>query len=163
MAKDKERKFAKTLFLQGKTQKEVAKLVGVQEKTVNTWCNAYNWKEERNARYNGGKERVEMLKELIGKLTEERLSIMRDYQDAVKYNEAKKVTELNKKAVSIADEVSKYNKALENLDSENRISLSVYLEVMDSIFKALEADNPKLFINLIDFQEKHISEIANKY
>ncbi len=34
MAKDNERKLAKQLFMQGKSQKEIAILVSVQEKTV---------------------------------------------------------------------------------------------------------------------------------
>ena len=67
-----------------------------------------------------------------------------------------------KRANEIADEVSKYNKTLLTLDKENRISLAVYLDVMESLFKAIQKHSPKLYMELLTFQEEHLSEISSK-
>lgn len=163
MAKDNERLVAKQLFFQGKSQKDISIMINVQEKTVNTWCRKYNWKEERIARVNGNKGRIEGLKNLIGKLTEKRLQLMNEMEKEENEADTQKASELYKRANQIADEISKYNKALENLDSENKISLSTYLEVMDGIFKDIEHEHPQIYMQLLDFQEKHISTIVKKY
>ncbi len=162
MAKDNERRLAKELILQGKNQKEVARLAKVQEKTIGEWVKKYGWREERDARFNSAKSHTESLKTLIGKLTERRLDLIRSMDEAHQVDDSERYDALETKANKLADEVSKYNKALVSLDKENRISLSVYLDVMDSIFKAIQVHNPKLYMELLTFQEQHLTDISLK-
>ncbi len=54
MAKDKEKRLAKELYLQGKSQKEIAMLTGVTEKTISRWVTTGNWKTIRDAKVNTG-------------------------------------------------------------------------------------------------------------
>lgn len=162
MAKDKERRLAKELFLQGKAQKEIARLTKVQEKTIGEWVKKFGWKEERDARFNSAKSHTESLKSLIGKLTQKRLDLMRAMDKAFQDDDTEKYDALQSKANTIADEVSKYNKTLQTLDKENRISLSVYIDVMESIFKAVQVFDAALYMKLLDFQEQHLTDISLK-
>ena len=69
------------------------------------------------------------------------------------------ILELRKQSVNIADETSKWNKALnESYKGNNRITLSIYLEVMDSIFDYLRKWNPDIYNQTIDFQEQLLNE-----
>ena len=162
MAKDKERRLAKELFLQGKTQKEIARLAKVQEKTIGEWVKKFGWREERDARFNSSKTHTGNLKSLIGKLTQKRLDLIRFMDKAEKEDDNEKYESYETKANRIADEISKYNKTLQSLDKENRISLSVYLDVMESIFKAVQVYNPDLYMKLLDFQDEHLTEVSLK-
>lgn len=162
MAKSNERRVAKELFLQGKYQNEIARLVSVQEKTISDWVKKYGWVEERDARFNSAKTQIKALKDLIGKLTEQRLKLVREMEEATNEADSERLSELQKKANTIADEVAKYNKALISLDKNNRISLAVYIDVMDSIFRAVQQYDSKLYMKLLDFQEQHLSDISKK-
>lgn len=162
MAKDKERRLAKELFLQGKTQKEIARMAKVQEKTIGDWVKKFGWREERDARFNSSKSQTESLKSLIGKLTQKRLDLIRSMDKAEKDDDTEKYDACEAKANRIADEISKYNKTLQNLDKENRISLAVYLDVMESIFKAVQEYDSKLYMNFLDFQDEHLTEVSLK-
>ncbi len=162
MAKTQERILAKELFFQFKLQNEIARIVGVQEKTIGDWIRKYGWKKERDARFNGSKNQIQQIKKLIGILTEERISLIREIDDSKHQNNAEETKKLQKRANEIADEVSKYNKTLLTLDKENRISLAVYLDVMESIFKSIQKFNPKTYMELLTFQEEHLSEISLK-
>lgn len=162
MAKDNQRKVAKELFLQGKNQKEIARLVTVQEKTISNWVRKYGWKEERDARMNNSKSQADSLKTLIGKLTDQRISLIKKMETAANEDKLDVYDDLQNKANKIADEVSKYNKALITIDKENRISLTVYLDVMDQVFKAVQVFDMKLYMKLLDFQEQHLTEVSLK-
>jgi hypothetical protein len=48
------------------------------------------------------------------------------------------------------------------MDSENRISLGIYLEVMNDIFKNLEHFDKDVYLKTLDFQESHLSTISIK-
>ena len=163
MAKTQERKAAKEFYMQGKEQKDIARLVGVAEKTICQWVLKYDWKGERDARMNGGKNRINDIKLVIGKLTELRLRLFDDADKADTNGDKEESLALTKKATSIADEISKYNKTLENLDDTNRLSLSTYIEVLHDIFNAIHRKHPKIYMSLLDFQEEHLSHISSKY
>jgi predicted transcriptional regulator len=162
MAKTQERLLAKELFFQFKTQKEIARIVTVQEKTIGDWIKKFGWKNERNARFNGSKNQIGSIKKLIGILTDERIELIKEIDDSKHRSDTEETKKLQKRANEIADEVSKYNKTLLTLDKENRISLAVYLDVMDSLFKAIQKYDAKLYMKLLTFQEEHLSEISLK-
>ena len=162
MAKAEARILAKELFFKFSTQKEIARICKVQEKTIGTWVVKYGWKKERDARFNSGKNQIQQIKSLIGILTEERIALIRKIEEAKIANNTENQKDLQKRANEIADEVSKYNKTLVTLDKENRISLSVYIDVMESIFSSIQRFNPKIYMELLTFQEEHLSEISLK-
>ena len=162
MAKAQERILSKELYFKFKTQKEIARIVGVQEKTIGFWIKKYAWKKERDARFNSGKSQISQIKKLIGKLTDQRIELSRKMDDAILKEEYTKVEEIQQSSNRLADEVSKYNKTLTNLDKENRISLSVYLDVMETVFKGIQVFNPKIYMSLLDFQDEHVIEISEK-
>lgn len=162
MAKAQERILAKELYFKFKIQKEIARIVGVQEKTISDWIKKYAWKKERDARFNSGKSQIAQIKKLISKLTDQRISLTQKMDEAILKDDYTKVEELQQSANRLADEVSKYNKTLINLDKENRISLSVYLDVMESVFKGIQNFNPKIYMSLLDFQDEHVIEISEK-
>lgn len=163
MAKDNERKLAKQLYMNGKLQKEIAITVNVQEKTIGDWVRKYNWKTERDARFGSSKKQVENIKAIISTMAEERLQVHNDLQKAKANSDGEEIERLQKEAATLDDGVSKWNKTLENLDRENKVTLATYIEVLESIFMDLQNFNPKLFLKTLDFQENHLTKIASKY
>lgn len=163
MAKTNQRRLAKELFMKGETQKRIAELVGVQEKTVGTWVAKYGWRQERDARMGSTHNKIQNIKDIIETLSEDRLRVQREMQKAKDKKNLDKLEKLQKEAAQIDDGVSKWNKALESLDKNNRISLSIYLEVMDRIFKAMQKYNTKLFLTTVEFQEQHLTDISSQY
>ncbi|MRG45508.1 hypothetical protein GFS24_10300 [Chitinophaga sp. SYP-B3965] len=163
MGKDKERSIAWKMFVvQGKTQKEIAITLRLQEKTVGQWVNKHGWKAERNARQNSLAERSENIKKVISNITEQRLKLEEDRKAAIVDGNKELEYELDKQAVVIADEISKWNKALLSLDKDNRITLDTYLEIMDDVFKALGHFDNALYLKTLDFQEQHIQTMSLK-
>lgn len=166
MAKDDEKRIARIMYVeQGKTAKDIAALKLATEKTIGKWVDEGNWKDLRTDYLNSPNRRAKDIKDLIGSLTKRRLSneaklnLLNENSDA---NE-EEITELHRSNISIADEVSKWNKTLENLDKENKISLGVHLNVMEEIFQHLQSHDPQLYLQTVEFQEIYIRQLANRY
>ncbi len=161
--KKNEHRTAKVLYIeQGKTAKEIAELLGVTEKTVGEWVRKDNWKRERDARMASPANRITNIQNIIGDLSEQRLQFNRELQAAEKAGDTETVKELRANVSKIDDAVSKWNKTLETINKESKVSLTTYLYVMEDIFKHLNHYDPKLFVNTLDFQEAHIQYISNK-
>jgi hypothetical protein len=162
MAKDKERRTARILYVeQGKTAREVSDLVGVAEKTIGDWVEKGAWKEERTARQASPAKRSDNIKLIITNLSEDRLRLDRNIKDAEALgSNPESLQSLREEISRIDDAVSKWNKTLENIESENRISLSTYLNVMDQIFKSLQVYDPKLYMSTVEFQDEHVHKIC---
>ncbi|CAA0228933.1 terminase gpP N-terminus-related DNA-binding protein [Tenacibaculum maritimum] len=160
MAKNEERIKAKELFLLGKNQNEIAAALNVQPKTIGQWVKKYGWKNERDARLGSSKSQIQNIKAIISGLAEDRIALSNTIKKAKEDGDKELIQESQKEISKIDNAAAYWNKALTNLDKENRISLSVYLEVMDDIFKALQKHNPKLFMKTIEFQEQHLSNIS---
>jgi len=164
MAKERERKTAHILYVeQKKTAAEVAGLVGVSEKTMSAWVIKYHWKTERDARNTSPYKRIENIENIITDLAAERIVLGRQLVVAEKEANKELVEETRKNISKIDDAVSKWNKTLRDINKEAKIPLATYLEVMQSIFEALQHYNPKLFMQTLDFQEKHIHDASIKY
>ena len=162
MAKENERKLAKQLFIQGKNQKEIAVVVNVRESTVSSWVAKYGWKAERDARLGSSKNQLRNIKSIISSLAEQRIELQNELK-AAKYIGDKELTQDKQKEIQTVDNGAAYwNKILINIDKENRVSLSVYLDVMDALFKALQEYNPKLYMKTLEFQEEHLSDVSIK-
>lgn len=145
---------------EGKTLKEIHEKTGVSMTSLSRWNGEHKWKSRRSAYVNSSKQRVENIKEIISNITEQQLEVFKELKKAGDNRELK--TELNSELVKLSDQVSKWTKALEKLETENKVSLSTYLEVMDDIFKHLNLHDPKLFAKTIEFQQEHLYTIANK-
>lgn len=161
MAKEKERKTAHILFVeQNKSQKDIAQLLGVTEKTVSDWVNKNGWKEEQTARNASPARRINNIKAIITGLSEERIELSTQVRAAEQDGDEKTANSIRERISKIDDAVSKWNKTLENIDRENQITLSIYLEVMDRIFNALRLYDTKLYMNTVEFQEQHLHRIT---
>lgn len=166
MAKTKEKITAHNLFVQqSKSQKEIAIILKVTEKTVGRWVKEENWKAERNARFNGTKQRTERIKEVISSLTDDHLNVLKQIKEIEsKTDKASKetVAKLRKQSSALSQDIAMQTKALERIDKEYKISLSTYLEVMDDIFEHLREYDKELYLRTLDFQNQHIQHIAQK-
>ena len=163
MAKDKERQIAQDYFVnQGLSAKQIADKGLATEKTIGKWIVKYGWKKLRDAKMNSTSNRLDRINEVTDQLAEQRLQLFKEIEEAKEKGDQKLAMDLQRQAVQIDDSISKWNKRAENVDKENRISLSVYLEVMEDIFNHLQMHNSELFLKTIDFQEEHINTISNR-
>ena len=173
MAKEIEKKSARILFIeQGKSSEEIAGQLGVNKRTVDRWATEGEWRKIRDAKANSGKERIERTQLVVDSLTDRRLQVI----EQIKENESELKTadkeqkttlqmellDLRKECATIDDAIAKWNKRIENLIKGTKITLSMYIEVMESIFEALRLKDEKLYILTLDFQEEHLNEVANK-
>lgn len=157
MAKNKERQNAYIMFVTDfKTQKEIADIIGVTEKTIGDWVKKGNWKAERDARMNSHKTQTQTIRDLISDLTEEAQSLIEEIKEAEMEGEKAKIIELKKQRLCISQEVANYNKALEKIDKDNKFTLSTYIDVQEDIFAALKEYDANLYLKTIDFQRQHI-------
>ncbi len=181
MSKETEQKIAKELYTnQNKTPEEIAHKTGVTLRTVQRWIKDGNWKKLRDAKANGSPQRIERTQLVVDSLTDRRIQLIKDETKARKeleeleelgdYEELKeekailrvKVETLRAEAASIDDAISKWNKRIENLNKEGKITLSIYMEVMERIFEALRLYNEPLYMQTLDFQENHLEDVAAK-
>lgn len=148
----------------GKTRKEIAAQLKVSAVTLGNWCKDGNWKSERDTRLNSSRNRIENIRSIISCLSEQKLQLITGIARAEAAGDKETVIELRRRSDSLADEVSKWNKSLQGMMSEEkrRINLSVYLDVMESIFKHLQVFEPELFSRTLDFQEAHIVKITKE-
>lgn len=163
MAKDKERKLAKKLYMQGKTGKDIANIVNVEPKTISNWAIKYGWKAEREARVNSTTTEVTNLRTILSDITEKKIENMRDIELARKSKDQDKLDELYGVQRRIADEYSKWNKRLREIEGQDKVELATYIHVMEELFKAIQKYDPKLFMKLLDFQEQHLEDISLKF
>lgn len=168
MARSKEyykklRKEAHDLYVNdGLSNKEISERLKVSEKSVSKWINDNEglWKEERRAAVVNSKQQAGNIKEIIRMLAEDKLDILQRIDEAEKEGDKELVMELRKQAASLDNSVNAWGKQMENMNKENRITLSVYLEVMDRVFDAMKTANPHLYYESIDFQEAHIYDVS---
>lgn len=159
------RQEARDLFVnKGKTQKEIAALLKVSSVTLVNWCKDGNWKSERDSRLNSASNRMENIRSIITCLSEQKLQVIADIVRAEAAGDREVVFELRRRSDGIADEVSKWNKSLQGMmDGEKRrITLSVYLDVMESVFKHMQLFDPALFASTLDFQEAHVVKVTKE-
>ena len=173
VAKEIEKKSARILFIeQGKSSEEIAQQLSVNKRTVDRWAVEGEWRKIRDAKANSGKERIERTQLVVDSLTDRRLQII----EQIKEKEAEvkladkegaatlqyELLELRKECASIDDAIAKWNKRIENLIKGTKVTLSMYIEVMEGIFEALRLKDEKLYILTLDFQEEHLHEVANR-
>lgn len=163
MAKEKEKRIAFDYYTsQGLTAKEIADMLSVTEKTVGEWVEKGNWKAVRDAKVNGATKRSTNIKELISELTDQQLDLVIEIKQAKAQGDKEMVISLRQQSAALSQEVAIQTKALERMDTDNKISLSSYLDVMNDIFKNLEHYDKDVYLKTLDFQESHLSTISIK-
>ena len=164
MAKEKEKGVAKKLFVElGKSQKEIAEDLGVTQKTIGEWVSSGNWKAERSAMINSGKERAEKFKAVLEDLADEQLMFSQQIKEAEASGDFSKAAAIRQQASKNADQVGKYQKALEKLDKESKISLGTRIEIQEEIFNELQQYDKTLYLKTLDFQKYYLQVIAHNH
>lgn len=164
MAKAKEKEVAKKLFVDlGKNQKEIAADLGVTAKTVGEWVHAGNWRAERSAHINNSKNRAEKFKSVLEDFADRQLMLAEQIKDAEANLEFDKAALLKKEAASVADQVGKYQKALEKLDKDSKISLSTRLECMEEMFSEFQGYDKALYMKTLDFQKHYLQHLTHNF
>ena len=162
--KERERKTARILYVeQGRTAKDIAELINVAEKTISTWVKKYAWKSARTARITNKDNRIENIKQIIDGFAQIRLDLQNELNKLIKDKGSKEeISEIRQELARIDSGVANWNKTLENIDKNSKISLTEYLFVMDKIFDALRFFDTELYMKTITFQEQHINEASIK-
>lgn len=159
-----------------KTAKDIAGRLGRTEKTIGNWVKKFGWKEQRDAKLNSFNAQRQRINEILSEYAEQTLYYIKEtktlkekLRKAMADNKEKaikkyreQINEYNTELARIDDGASKWRKQLADLDKENRISLSTYLEVMDDVFENMRAFNESLYNRSIEFQENHLQTISLK-
>lgn len=156
-----------------KTAKEIAQKTGRTEKTIGNWVKKFGWKKQRDAMINSSNAQRDRINDILSEYAEQTLVTIKQIketkdklQKAKNEKEAKKlkdrINELLSEQSRIDDGASKWRKQLQDIDKENRISLSVYLEVMDDLFENMRIYDDKLHQKSVDFQQHHLTTISLK-
>lgn len=176
MAKENEKKLAREFYIQqNKSENEIATKLNISLRTVQRWAKEGNWKKLRDSKANAPKQRIERTQMVVDSMVEERLAILKELKELQELKEMSdpedtetlqtlndNIASLRKQAAAIDDAISKWNKRIENLDKETKITLSTYMEVMDRIFEALRLVNEPLYMQSLDFQENHLEDVSSK-
>lgn len=161
MAKEKEREIARKLFVNlNRNQKEIALDLDVTEKTVGNWVKDGNWRNERSSLINNTSNRAEKFKAVLEDFADEQILISQRIKNAEADLNFTEANALRKIATSIADQVGKYQKALEKLDKDSKVLLSTKLEVIEHLFQSMQEYDKKLYLSSVDFQRYYIQSIA---
>lgn len=154
---DKLRRSAYQLVvLKGHSQKEVAEILGVSEVTMSNWSTEGKWREERKGRMLCHSTDTANSKQLLWLVADKRLELEMQAIEASKAGDKDLEMSIRREAKKLSDEAAAITKQMEKLDKDNRISLGVYIDVMDDIFNALRLANEDLFNLTVDFQALHI-------
>lgn len=148
MAKDGARANARIMFVeQGRNRKEIAELLKVREKTVGDWVAKGGWEALRAAHLTNTQNVVRTLSNLIAAYAERLTELEREGGDP-------------KENARLVDALAKTSKSLEVVRSENDITLSTRVRVMDWVFTELQKHDPALHLKLVDFQSQLLEEAA---
>ncbi len=164
MSKERERKIARRMYVElNMTGKEIAEEVAVTEKTISSWVKKYKWKAEKIARNINEKKQLENIHAIISEMAYERMELSANLKKAKKEANSELISQIRKQIASIDDGISKWNKTLTNIDKENKISLKIYLQVMEEIFEALLRYDDKIYSQTLEFQEMHTKHATLNY
>lgn len=150
------------VVVQGYTQKAAAGMLGVSEVTMSDWAKADNWRELRAARQSTVSTSVDNIKQIIKLLSERRLTLEEMITDAIATGDKEQELDLRKQAGALSDEISKHNKTLLSIQKENRVTLGVYIDVMEDVFNNLRIENETLWEQTIGFQSYLIRKKTNE-
>lgn len=157
------RKEAEKMFVaEGLGNKEIARKLGVSEKSVSAWINDNDglWKKKRLADSISTDRRNENINEIINRLAQQKLDLLDLIDKALEKQDDEQVAELRKQASALDNSVAQWRKQREDMNKTNRVDFSIYIEVMDKIFDAMQNADPDLYFRSLDFQEQHLYEVS---
>lgn len=157
------RKEAEKMFVaEGLGNKEIARKLGVSEKSVSAWINDNDglWKKKRLADSISTDRRNENINEIINRLAQQKLDLLDLIDKALEEQDDELVAELRKQASALDNSVAQWRKQREDMNKTNRLDFSIYIEVMDKIFDAMQNADPDLYFRSLDFQEQHLYEVS---
>ena len=150
------------VVVQGKTQKEAAETVGVSEVTMSDWSKEGDWRNQRLSRQQDHRTEVENIKQIMRLTSDRRLEIESDIAAAQKTEDKKLEAELRAEANRLSDSISKWGKALRELDKNNRYTLGELINMIDDMFTDMRQYDPELFERTIPFQQYYIRKKTNE-
>ena len=143
---EKKKSLARSLYLAGMEQNEIAEKVEVSRVTISKWCNADGWKEARAAKNVTRPELVNKLLLTIDKLITE-------------VNESEDLTLI----AGIGDKLAKLSSVIEKLDKKANVVDAI--EVFMAFSKWLEyratidpSVTPELIKTINKFQDMYLTE-----
>jgi transposase len=161
MAKDKERSIARTYFTElGKTCKEISALINVSEPTLSAWRAKEGWDDIRSARMSRVSVRTDNIRQIINGLAEQRIELDEELKGAEVRGNAEEMAKILQKIAGVDDGVSKWNKTLESLTKEDKLSISDQLTIMERIFDTMRQFDEKIYLATIDFQEYYLQQLT---
>lgn len=189
MAKNEQKNLAFFYFTEEKLDaKEIAAKIKVRPNTVGDWIRIGNWKQIRDSKINQSGERLDRIQQVIDDLAIERLEIMKqikEYPEQIRVleRECREVSnkniqvelktqiaemkseqkDLKRQTVYIDQGIAMWNKTLSNFHTENKITLTKYIEIMEKIFSDLRQYDEKTYMKTLDFQHEHILQAATIY
>ena len=136
-----------------------------RSKTLSSWVNENEgaWKKERNARAMSSKKCGENIQQIIDLTAEKKIELLRKIEDARLSSDKDLEKQLRAEASALDNSVAQWNKALQDSNKGNRITLSIYLDVMDDIFESIRIACPDQYFALLAFQEQHLVDVTKKY
>lgn len=160
------RKEAEKMFVyEGLGNKEIARKLGVSEKSVSAWINDNDglWKKKRLADSISTDKRNGNINEIINRLAQQKLDLLDKIDRALEEDDDEQVAELRKQASSLDNSVAQWRKQREDMNKTNRIDFSIYIEIMNKIFDAMQVSDPELYFRTLDFQEQHLASVSKIY
>lgn len=159
--KDREKAQAKKMFIDlGMLQKDIAATLKVRESTISKWVKEGNWKSVRTAQMTSNEAVLNNGKMAVSNLSDILLDLQKQRTQYESEGNKEEVARCDASILSIADAISKTASSVAKFEKQNAITLTVYLSVMESIFKALLQEDAALHHQTLDFQERHIQEMA---
>jgi hypothetical protein len=134
-----------------KTQKESARLAKITTKTMGDWVKLHKWKERRDALMSSKENGLENLMLILNLKTEKLLELERDPKSdpTERFN--------------LTNEIAGIRKTKNEFEKANIVPFETYVTVADGLMSGIIKMFPKQKIELLDFFEEHISEVAQKY
>lgn len=154
MAKDNEKQIAHGLYIDKcLTAKEIADKLKVSEKTVGKWVEFGNWREIRLSKQTTTDNLLGKYSQLLSALLDKRLSF-----------EKKKDTNDNDKSDynHIIDEMSKISAMMDKIQKDGRPSLRIHIMCLEKFMGALHHSNPKVFMDVVEFQIEYLQLLAEE-
>jgi transposase len=147
---------------EGLSNKEISERLKISEKSVSKWINDKDaqWKTERRMAVINSESQSKNRSEILYLIAEEKLELMNQIKKAKLDGDRELESELRKKSYALDNSVNSWRKDCKEQEKESRINLSVYLEIMERVFDAMKAFDPKLYYETLDFQESHIYDVT---
>jgi putative ATPase subunit of terminase (gpP-like) len=147
---EKKKSLARSLYLSGMEQAEIADKIGVTRVTISRWCSAEGWKEQRAAKNITRPELVNKLLLTIDKLIEQ----VHESDDPTL------ISGLGDKLAKLASVIDKLDKKANVVDTiESFMAFGRWLEYRSQTDKNLTPELLKLFNA---YQDKYIVELMSQ-